>query len=145
MAVNKVILLGNLGQDPEVRHLESGAQVANVSVATSESWKDKEGNKQESTEWHNLVFWGALAGVVENHLSKGDKIYVEGKIKSDTWQDDQGNNRKTVKIRVLSMDIISCAKWQDGEPKKPSATARTKQAVAKKEPMLEAEEDNLPF
>lgn len=145
MAVNKVILLGNLGQDPEVRTLESGLQVGNVSLATSETWKDKSGEKQEATEWHNLVFWGALAGVVETHLSKGDKIYVEGKIKSESWQDDHGNNRKTVKIRVMNMDIISCAKWQQDEPKKPSATAETKQAVAKKDPLLEAEEDDLPF
>lgn len=104
--VNKVILLGNLGLDPEIRHLESGSTVARVRLATSESYKDKEGNRIENTEWHDLEAWDGLARVIEQYLRQGDTIYVEGKIKSNTWQDDQGNNRKNIRIRILNMNIV---------------------------------------
>lgn len=104
--VNKVILIGNLGKDPEVRHLESGSVVANLTLATTESYKDKNGNRVENTEWHDLELWEGLAKIAEQYLRKGNSIYVEGKIKSDTWQDEQGNNRKRTKIRVLNMTML---------------------------------------
>jgi single-strand DNA-binding protein len=107
--VNKVILVGNLGKDPEVRYLENGSVVANVTIATSESYKDKSGNKIENTEWHDLEMWDGLAKIAEQYLTKGKTIYAEGRIKSDTWQDDQGNNRKKVRIRVQNMTMLGSA------------------------------------
>ena len=105
--VNKVILLGNLGQDPEVRHLESGSAVARVSLATTESYRDKEGKRQELTEWHDVELWDGLAKIAEQYLKKGDSIYVEGKIKTDKWTDKDGNNRRTTRIRATSMTMLS--------------------------------------
>lgn len=104
--VNKVILIGNLGKDPEVRYLESGSVVTNVTLATTESYKDKNGNRVDNTEWHDLEMWDGLAKIAEQYLKKGSSIYVEGKIKADTWQDEQGNNRKRMKIRVLNMTML---------------------------------------
>ncbi|GGZ21367.1 single-stranded DNA-binding protein [Echinicola pacifica] len=104
--VNKVILVGNLGKDPEVRHLESGSVVANVTLATTEAYKDRNGNRVENTEWHDLEMWDGQAKVAEQYLRKGSQIFVEGKIKSDTWQDEQGNNRKKMRIRVLSFTML---------------------------------------
>ena len=91
--LNKVMLIGNLGKDPEVRALESGVPVATFSLATSESYKDKEGNRQTATEWHNIVVWRGLAEVAEKYLKKGSQIYVEGKLKTRNWQDKDGNTR----------------------------------------------------
>ncbi|KEO73497.1 single-stranded DNA-binding protein [Anditalea andensis] len=104
--VNKVILVGNLGADPEVKHLEGDKVVANLRLATTEAYKDRNGNRVENTEWHDLELWDAQARIAEQYLKKGSQIFVEGKIKSDTWQDDQGNNRKRVKIRVLSFTML---------------------------------------
>jgi single-strand DNA-binding protein len=113
--VNKVILLGNLGRDPEVRHLENGSVVANVSLATTESYKDRNGNRVENTEWHDLELWDGQAKVAEQYLKKGSQIFVEGKIKSDTWQDDQGNNRKKIRIRVISFTMLGAAPTGDNQ------------------------------
>lgn len=104
--INKVILIGNLGKDPEVRYLENGSVVANMPIATTETYKDRNGNKVESTEWHDLEMWDGLAKIAEQYLNKGKTIYVEGKIKSDTWQDDQGMTRKKIRIRVLNMTML---------------------------------------
>ncbi len=105
--VNKVILLGNLGTNPEVKHLESGSVVARISLATSESYKDKDGNKVDATEWHDIELWDGLAKVAEKYLKQGDTIYIEGKIKSNKWTDDQGNNRKSTRIRAINMTMVS--------------------------------------
>lgn len=104
--VNKVILLGNLGADPEVKHLESGSTVAKIRLATTESYKDKEGNRKDMTEWHDVEMWDGLARIAEQYLKKGDSIYLEGRIKSDVWQDEQGNNRKAIRIRATSMTML---------------------------------------
>jgi single-strand DNA-binding protein len=97
--VNKVILVGNLGKDPEVRHLEGGAAVANFSLATSESYKDKtSGERKTITEWHNIVLWRGLAEVAEKYLKKGDSVYIEGKIRSRQWEDKEGKTRYTTEI-----------------------------------------------
>jgi single-strand DNA-binding protein len=98
--VNKVILIGHLGQDPEVRHMPSGDAVANVSLATSESWKNKAGEKQEKTEWHKVVFFGKLAEIVKQYLHKGSKIYVEGKLRTRKWQGQDGQDRYTTEVVV---------------------------------------------
>lgn len=115
--VNKVILIGNLGRDPEVRYLENGSVVANVTLATTESYKDRNGNRVDSTEWHDLEMWDGLAKIAEQYLQKGKSIYVEGKIKSDTWQDEQGNNRKKTRIRVLNMTMLGGAGAGDTSPR----------------------------
>lgn len=86
--VNKVILIGNLGKDPEVRHLENGAVVANFSIATTESYKDKNGNKVDNTEWHSIVAWRGLAEVAEKYLKKGSSVFLEGKLKTRSWEKD---------------------------------------------------------
>jgi single-strand DNA-binding protein len=96
--VNRVILIGNLGRDPEVRSLENGAMVAKFSLATSESYRDKENNWQELTEWHDIIVWRTVAERAEKSLKKGMTIYLEGKLTHRTWQDKDGNNRKTTEI-----------------------------------------------
>ncbi|HQU14981.1 MAG: single-stranded DNA-binding protein [Chromatiales bacterium 21-64-14] len=105
--VNKVILVGNLGRDPEVRYLPSGSAVANVTIATSESWKDKQsGEKQERTEWHNVVFYSRLAEVVGEYLKKGSQIYVEGSLRTRKWQDKDGRDRYTTEIVANEMQML---------------------------------------
>ena len=103
--INKVIIVGNLGQDPEVHMLPNGGQVTNVSLATSESWTDKNsGQKQEKTEWHRVVFFGKLAEVVSQYVKKGSKLYVEGKLQTRKWQDQSGNDRYSTEIVVDSFN-----------------------------------------
>ena len=97
--VNKVILVGNLGADPEARSLNNGGEVVNMRVATSESWKDKEGNRQERTEWHNVVIFNENLGrVAKNYLRKGSKVYLEGQIQTRKWQDQSGNDKYTTEV-----------------------------------------------
>lgn len=96
--VNRVILIGNLGRDPEVRRLENGAVVAKFSVATNENYKDKSGEWQTQTEWHDVVVWRSLAERAEQQLKKGAQIYLEGKLTHRSWQDQEGNNRRTTEI-----------------------------------------------
>lgn len=99
--VNKVIIVGHLGQDPEIRYTQSGAAIANVSVATSESWKDKgTGQVQEKTEWHRVVIFGKLAEIAGEYLRKGSQVYFEGKLQTRKWQDQQGQDRYTTEIVV---------------------------------------------
>src|SRR5687767_11743098 len=105
--VNKVILIGNLGKDPEVRYLEGGIAVANFPVATTESFRDKNGNKQEQTEWHQIVMWRRLAEVAEKYLRKGQQVYIEGKIRSRSWEDKEGNKRYTTEIFGDVLTILS--------------------------------------
>ena len=112
-SVNKVILLGNLGQDPDVRTMQSGKKVATMSLATSDSWKDKEtGEKKEKTEWHRVVVFNeGLIGVVENYIKKGTKLYIEGAIKTRKWTDDSGTEKYTTEIVIQGyggrIDIVS--------------------------------------
>jgi len=111
--VNKVILIGNLGQDPEIRNLPSGDSVANVSIATSETWKDKNtGEKQERTEWHRVVFFGKLAEIVGKYLKKGSKVYIEGKLKTRKWQDKDGSDRYSTEVVV---DMTGTMQMLDGK------------------------------
>lgn len=105
--VNKVILVGNLGKDPEIRHLEGGASVAKFSLATSESYKDKSGQRVEQTEWHNIVVWRGLADVAEKYLKKGMTIYLEGKLRSRTWDDKEGRKNYTTEIVGDTFTILS--------------------------------------
>ncbi len=105
--VNKVILIGNLGADPEVRHLQNGATVANFRIATSETFKDRQtGEKREQTEWHNIVAWRGLGEITEKYLRKGSKVYVEGKLRTRSWQDRDGNNRYTTEVHADEMTLL---------------------------------------
>ncbi|NIP73825.1 MAG: single-stranded DNA-binding protein [Gammaproteobacteria bacterium] len=105
--INKVILIGNLGRDPEVRYLPSGRAVANVAMATSEQWRDKQtGEQQERTEWHNVVFFNRLAEIVGEYLKKGSQVYVEGSLRTRKWQDKNGNDRYTTEIIANEMQML---------------------------------------
>jgi single-strand DNA-binding protein len=106
MSVNKVILIGRLGKDPETRYMTSGEAVTNCTLATSENWKDKSGEKQEKTEWHNLVFYRRLAEIAGEYLKKGSQIYVEGKLQTRKWQDKDGKDRYTTEIVVNEMTML---------------------------------------
>ena len=98
-SVNKVILIGNVGKDPEIRTFGNGGKVANFSIATSEQWKDKQGQRQEKTEWHNIaVFSDGLVGVIERYVKKGSKLYIEGKLQTRKWQDRDGNDKYTTEV-----------------------------------------------
>ena len=105
--INKVILVGNLGQDPETRYMPSGGAVANITVATSEAWKDKEtGQPQERTEWHRVVFFNRLAEIAGEYLKKGAKVYIEGSLRTRKWQDQQGVDRYTTEIVAAEMQML---------------------------------------
>jgi single-strand DNA-binding protein len=104
--INKVILVGNLGNDPEVRYMPNGNAVANLSLATSESWKDQQGQVQERTEWHRLTMYRRLAEIAGEYLKKGSQIYVEGKLQTRKWQDQQGQDRYTTEIIVDQMQML---------------------------------------
>ena len=102
--INKVILVGNLGKDPEVNYTQTGKQIASFNMATSEHWKDKQGNRKESTEWHNVVAWGALAEIAEKYLKKGSKVYLEGKLQTRSW-DDKHTGKKCYITEVQAKEI----------------------------------------
>lgn len=105
--INKVILIGNLGAEPEVRYMPSGRAIANVRLATAESWKDREtGQQQERTEWHRIVFYGPLAEIVKEYLHKGSQIYIEGRLQTRKWQDKDGQDRYTTEIVANEMQML---------------------------------------
>jgi len=115
--INKVILVGTCGKDPETRYMPSGKAVTNMSIATSEAWKDKKtGEKQESTEWHNLTFFDRLGEIAGEYLKKGSQIYVEGKLKTEKWQDKSGNDRYTTKIICNELQMLGGRQDNSGSP-----------------------------
>jgi single-strand DNA-binding protein len=146
VGINKVILAGNLGKDPEVRHLEGGAVVANFPLATTEAYKDKNGNKVEQTEWHNIVLWRAQAEYAEKYLKKGFTILVEGKLKTRTWEDKDKNKRYTTEVYGDSITILIGNKREESNtahvntPHLGSSTTDRGNA-----PAAAAESDDLPF
>ncbi len=115
MSVNKVILVGNTGTDPEVRHLDNGTPVAKITFATTETWKDKSGQKQTSTEWHNIVFWRGLAEVVEKYVKKGDKLYIEGKIQYRSYDDKDGQKKYFTEIVADNMQMLGGKKESESQ------------------------------
>ena len=129
--VNKVISVGNLGKDPEVKYLDSGIAVANFSLATTENYKNKEGERVSQTEWHNIVLWRGLAEVAEKYLKKGSSIYIEGRIRTRKWEDDDGKTRYNTEILGDNMTMLG------GKP----------QPENKNEDITSSEndEDDLPF
>ena len=143
--VNKVILVGNLGKDPEVRHLESGVAVASFTLATSETYRDRNtGEKKTLTEWHNIVLWRGLAEIAEKYLNKGDQIYIEGRLRSRSWESDSGTRYIT---EVVGDNMVMLGSRKGSEPEStPAPTSETKQEVAQIPPEIESEEeDDLPF
>lgn len=115
-SLNKVILIGNLGRDPETRYAPSGDAICNITVATSETWKDKTtGEKKEATEWHRVVFFGRLAEIVAQYLRKGSQIYVEGRLQTRKWQDKDGQDRYTTEIRADEMKMLGSRQGMGGE------------------------------
>jgi single-strand DNA-binding protein len=104
--INKVILIGNLGKDPEAKTFANGGSLTNVTVATSESWKDKDGQQQERTEWHNVVFHNKLGEIAAQYLRKGSKVYVEGSLRTRKWQDKEGKDRYTTEIHANEMQML---------------------------------------
>ena len=104
--VNKVILVGNLGRDPEIRHTQSSQPVANFTLATSERWTSKDGERQEKTEWHRIVVWGKLAEFCGQYLSKGRQVYIEGRLQTREWEDREGNKRKTTEIVADTVQFV---------------------------------------
>ena len=118
--INKVILIGNLGQDPEVRYSSDGNAICNITVATSESWKDKStGEAREKTEWHRIVMFRRLAEIAGEYLAKGSKVYIEGKLQTRKWQDKQGNDRYTTEIVADQMQMLDSKGAQKPEHKRP--------------------------
>ena len=105
-SVNKVILIGNLGRDPETRYMPDGAAITNISVATTDTWKDKQGEKQERTEWHRVAFFGRLAEIAGEYLKKGSQVYVEGRLQTRKWQDKDGNDKYTTEIVADRMQML---------------------------------------
>jgi len=131
-SVNKAILIGRLGKDPEMRSAANGDAIANITMATDESWKDKSGNKEEKTEWHNVSFFGRLAEIVGEYLKKGSLIYVEGKIETRKWQDKEGNNRYNTGIVGREMKMLGSspgAQYKEHGEESPKAGS----------------DDNIPF
>lgn len=124
-SVNKVLLIGHCGKDPEVRYMTNGDAIANVSIATTEKWKDKSGDKQERSEWHRLSFFGKLAEVVEKYVKKGDAIYVEGKLQTRKWTDKDGQDRYTTEIVCDRMQMLG-GKSEPREPQEPKQAAPEK-------------------
>ena len=115
--INKVIIVGNLGNDPEMRYMPSGSAVANLSVATTDSWKDKQtGQKQEQTEWHRVVFFNRLAEIAGEYLGKGSEVYIEGSLRTRKWTDKSGNDRYTTEIVGRALQILGGRKRDDDIP-----------------------------
>ncbi len=144
--VNKVILIGNLGKDPEVRHLENGTAVANFSMATSESYKDRNsGERKTITEWHNIVLWRGLAEVAEKYLKKGDQVYIEGKLKTRSWEDKDGNTRYTTEVVGDNMTMLG-SRGSSADKDSESVESTEATSVANEEAISSDEEtDDLPF
>lgn len=145
-SVNKVILIGNLGKDPEVRHLENGAVVANFSIATSEVYKDRNtGEKVENTEWHDVVVWRGLAEVVEKYVRKGYKVYVEGKLKKRSWQDKEGITRYTTEIVADELSILSRPDKEKSNSAAPYSQSGTPEKPSKVDDIIKNDDNDLPF
>ena len=139
--VNKAILIGRLGADPEIRYTPSGAEVANFRIATSEIWTNKNGEKEERTEWHRIVAWRGLAKICGEYLSKGRLVYIEGKIRTRSWEDREGNKRSTTEIEATEMKMLGGGGGGTGE-----AERRTKEPEADYTPPPPKEgEEDIPF
>ena len=160
--INKVMLIGNLGADPEVRYTAGGAAVANITLATAETWRDKEsGEQQERTEWHRVVFFSRLAEIVGEYLKKGSQVYVEGRLQTRKWQDRDGNDRYTTEIVANEMQMLGArtgggggsglsnsapsGNETSGGDDNQSSGAGKSAAKAQQEPPMDDFDDDIPF
>ena len=144
MSVNKVILIGNVGKDPEVRHLDKDVAVASFSLATSESYTNRNGEKVTTTEWHNIVAWRGLAKIIEQYVKKGDRLFIEGRIRTRSWDDKDGNKRYTTEIYADNMEMLGGRNQESYQNQGTSAPP----PVAENQPEStfdSAPEDDLPF
>ena len=153
-SVNKVILIGNLGKDPEVRYLPSGDAVANISIATTETWKDKGGEKQEKTEWHRVSMFSKLAEIAGEYLKKGSQVYIEGRLETRKWTDKEGHERYTTEIRADRMQMLGSRSGgsermappdDEASPRSTAAAPAKKAAETGKGGGFDDLEDDIPF
>tara|TARA_R110000796_G_scaffold96719_1_gene203092 strand:- start:535569 stop:536006 length:438 start_codon:yes stop_codon:yes gene_type:complete len=142
--VNKVILVGNLGKDPEVRHLESGRAVANFSLATSETYKNKQGERVTTTEWHNIVLWSPLAEIAEKFLKKGNQVYIEGKLNTRSWDDQDGNKRYTTEVVGNNLTMLGTKSDNEGGGGSSSYSPSSEKS-SEVSSIPEDDSDDLPF
>src|SRR5450631_3575038 len=147
-SVNKVILVGNLGKDPESRFLPDGGAVCNFSVATTDKWKDKSGEQQERTEWHRISTFAKLAEICGEYLKKGSQVYIEGKLRTRKWQDKEGQDRYTTEIIADAMQMLGSRSGMGGgeprETREPSAAGESKPAK-KPAGQFQDMDDDIPF
>ncbi len=147
-SVNKVILVGNLGRDPEVRYMPDGGAITNVSIATTDTWKDKSGEKQERTEWHRVAFFGKLAEIAGEYLKKGSQIYVEGALRTRKWQDKDGQDKYTTEIIADRMQMLGSRSGgtvsMDAAPP-PAGTGAAGSTAAKSGAKFDDFPDDIPF
>ena len=113
--INKALILGNVGNDPEIRQTQDGKAIANLSIATSEVWKDQQGQRQEKSEWHRVVAYGKLAEIIGQYVKKGSKVYIEGKIQTRKWQDQSGNDKYTTEIVANEMQMLDSPSQGQGQ------------------------------
>ena len=136
-SVNKAILLGNLGADPEIRYTPSGTAVANFNLATHEQWTNKDGEKEEKTEWHRIVAWARLGEICGEYLHKGSQVYIEGRLQTRSWEDREGNKRYTTEIIAQTMQML-------GTPSKAGAAKSAEERFPSDEP-VSIPDDDIPF
>jgi single-strand DNA-binding protein len=152
-SVNKVILVGNLGRDPETRYTTGGDPITNVSIATTDTWKDKNGEKQEKTEWHRVAFFGKLAEIAGEYLKKGSQVYVEGRLQTRKWQDKDGQDKYTTEIVADRMQMLGSragggAGASSGEPpaeRERSSGGGAKAGAAPAKKNVDDLDDDIPF
>ncbi|MDI6401033.1 single-stranded DNA-binding protein [Balneolaceae bacterium ANBcel3] len=140
-SLNKAMIIGRLGADPEVRYTQNNTAVANMSVATSERYKDKNGEWQETTEWHRVVVWGKLAEICQSYLKKGSMAYFEGAIQTRSWEDKDGNKQYTTEIKALSMQMLDSKSASEGNRTNTEPAAQQQGNVVVEDGM----DDDLPF
>ena len=153
-SVNKVIIIGNLGRDPETRYMPDGGAITNISVATTDKWKDKNGEMQEKTEWHRVAFFGKLAEIAGEYLKKGSQVYVEGRLQTRKWQDKDGQDKYTTEIVANQMQMLGSRQGMGGgeraeqraaEPSEGGAPKGGGKPAAKSGGKFDDFEDDIPF
>ncbi|CAG5007176.1 Single-stranded DNA-binding protein [Dyadobacter sp. CECT 9275] len=151
-SVNKVILIGNLGSDPEVRYLESGSAVAKFNIATTETYTNKNGERVDNTEWHRIELWEGLAKVAEKYLKKGSQVYIEGRIRTDNWTDKEGQQRSGTTIRASNLTMLgtpgggsNAGEGNSGYSQSAPRNVQTPRASDPIPPSMASDEDDLPF
>ena len=148
MSINKVILIGNLGSDPEVKYLDGDRAVANFSLATNETYNDRDGNRVTQTEWHRIEMWDSLAKVAEKYLTKGRQVYIEGKIKTDKWQDQNGVDKYSTKIRANVLQMLGNREDRDDSGSTSNNAPEKQNTAQTPAPEVKSESndmDDLPF